>query len=52
MLNFIKGFPAPLIMRKLNATDHTHAVVLAIRRGRLNIGEVTDVPEDEMVNSR
>ncbi len=29
------------IMRKLNANDRTHAVVLAIRNGWLNIGEVT-----------
>ncbi len=29
-------------MRKLNANDRTHAVVLAIRNGWLNIGEVPD----------
>ena len=32
------------IMRKLNANDRTHAVVLAIRRGWLNIGEISDLP--------
>ncbi|MFH0942358.1 MAG: response regulator transcription factor [Chloroflexota bacterium] len=31
------------IMRKLNANDRTHAVVLAIRNGWLNVGEVTRV---------
>ena len=32
------------IMRKLNANDRTHAVVLAIRNGWLNVGEVSDLP--------
>ena len=31
------------ILRKLNANDRTHAVVLAIRNGWLNVGEVTDL---------
>ncbi|MFA5316676.1 MAG: response regulator transcription factor, partial [Dehalococcoidales bacterium] len=31
------------IMRKLNANDRTHAVVLAIRNGWLNVGEVTNM---------
>jgi len=33
------------IMRKLNANDRTHAVVLAIRSGWLNVGEVPDLLE-------
>jgi len=39
------------IMRKLNANDRTHAVVLAIRNGWLNVGEVTrlEAPEKEEV---
>ena len=32
------------IMRKLNANDRTHAVVLAMRKGWLNIEEVSDIP--------
>lgn len=38
------------IMRKLNANDRTHAVVLAIRNGWLNVGEVAtiDAAEKEM----
>lgn len=39
------------IMRKLNANDRTHAVVLAIRQGWLDVGEVTEVPEKELVHS-
>ncbi|MFC1870467.1 LuxR C-terminal-related transcriptional regulator, partial [Chloroflexota bacterium] len=36
------------IMRKLNANDRTHAVVLAMRRGWINIEELTNLPtEDE-----
>lgn len=34
------------IMRKLNANDRTHAVVLAIRKGWLKIEDVFDVSED------
>jgi len=34
------------IMRKLNANDRTHAVVLAIRKGWLRIEDVIDIPED------
>jgi len=38
------------IMRKLNANDRTHAVVLAIRRGWLNIADVSEIPaEKELV---
>ena len=47
----IKNYIAS-IMRKLNANDRTHAVVLAIRRGWLNIGEISDLPiEEELVSS-
>jgi len=35
------------IMRKLNANDRTHAVVLAMRKGWLNIEEHLDTPEPE-----
>jgi len=35
------------IMRKLNANDRTHAVVLAMRNGWLNIEEVSDQPAEE-----
>ena len=35
------------IMRKLNANDRTHAVVLAIRNGWLNVGEVTKIDSAE-----
>ena len=35
------------IMRKLNANDRTHAVVLAMRRGWLNIEETLDTLEKE-----
>ena len=35
------------IMRKLNANDRTHAVVLAIRNGWLNVGEVTTIDSAE-----
>ena len=35
------------IMRKLNANDRTHAVVLAIRNGWLNVGEVSDLSARE-----
>lgn len=35
------------IMRKLNANDRTHAVVLAIRKGWINIDEVTKLDESE-----
>ena len=35
------------IMRKLNANDRTHAVVLAMRRGWLNIEEISDLPAEE-----
>ncbi len=35
------------IMRKLNANDRTHAVVLAIRRGWLNLGEISDLPIEQ-----
>jgi len=38
----IKNYIAS-IMRKLNANDRTHAVVLAIRRGWLNVGEISDL---------
>ena len=37
------------IMRKLNANDRTHAVVLAIRNGWLNIGEISDLPAETEV---
>lgn len=37
------------IMRKLNANDRTHAVVLAIRRGWLNLGEISDLPMEPEV---
>jgi len=38
------------IMRKLNANDRTHAVVLAQRDGWLNVGQVADVEwEKELV---
>ena len=40
------------IMRKLNTNDRTHAVVLAIRHGWLNIGEVAEMPEEELSYSR
>ena len=42
------------IMRKLNANDRTHAVVLAMRRGWLNIEEISDLPaeEEELVTLR
>jgi len=42
----IKNYIAS-IMRKLNANDRTHAVVLALRRGLLNMGEISDPPEWE-----
>ena len=35
------------IMRKLNANDRTHAVVLAMHQGWLNVAETLDVPERE-----
>jgi len=35
------------IMRKLNANDRTHAVVLAIRRGWLNVEDLLDVSEED-----
>ncbi len=35
------------IMRKLNANDRTHAVVLAMRKGWLNIEEAVTAPEEE-----
>jgi len=35
------------IMRKLNANDRTHAVVLAMRKGWLNVEEALDVQEGE-----
>jgi DNA-binding NarL/FixJ family response regulator len=35
------------IMRKLNANDRTHAVVLAMRKGWLNIEEIVETPEPE-----
>ena len=41
------------ILRKLNANDRTHAVVLAMRKGWLKIEEVSDIPaEKELVISR
>jgi len=41
------------IMRKLNANDRTHAVVLAIRSGWLSIGEFSDQPtRTELTASR
>jgi len=41
------------IMRKLNANDRTHAVVLAMRRGWLNMEEVLDTLErEELVPSQ
>lgn len=44
----IKNYIAS-IMRKMNANDRTHAVVLAIRRGWLNLGEISDLTiEEEM----
>jgi len=40
------------IMRKLNANDRTHAVVLAMRKGWLNIEEHIDIPElEELIPS-
>ena len=39
------------IMRKLNANDRTHAVVLAIRNGWLNIGEAPDESARKEVSS-
>jgi DNA-binding NarL/FixJ family response regulator len=42
----IKNYIAS-IMRKLNANDRTHAVVLAIRRGWLNLGEISDLPIEQ-----
>jgi len=41
------------IMRKLNANDRTHAVVLAMRKGWLDIEEHLDTlePEEELVTS-
>ncbi len=39
------------IMRKLNANDRTHAVVLAMRNGWLNIEDFLDKPEREEVFS-
>ncbi len=42
----IKNYIAS-IMRKLNASDRTHAVVLAIRRGWLNLGEISDLPIEQ-----
>ena len=35
------------IMRKLNANDRTHAVVLAIRKGWLKIEDVLEIQEEE-----
>lgn len=35
------------IMRKLNANDRTHAVVLAMHQGLLNIGEIAVMPEEK-----
>ena len=35
------------IMRKLNANDRTHAVILAMRKGWLNIEETLDAAEQE-----
>ena len=35
------------IMRKLNANDRTHAVVLAIRRGWLNVEDLLNVSEED-----
>ncbi len=35
------------IMRKLNANDRTHAVVLAMRKGWLEIVEQPETPEPE-----
>ena len=37
------------IMRKLNANDRTHAVVLAIRKGWLSIEKGTEIPAKEAV---
>ena len=37
------------IMRKLHANDRTHAVVLAMRRGWLDIGEISALPIKEEV---
>jgi len=42
----IKNYIAS-IMRKLNANDRTHAVVLAIRKGWLNLGEISDLPVEQ-----
>jgi len=39
------------IMRKLNANDRTHAVVLAIRNGWLNIAEVPDESASKEVST-
>jgi len=39
------------IMRKLNANDRTHAVVLAMRKGWLNIEEVQAFEPEELVPS-
>jgi DNA-binding NarL/FixJ family response regulator len=35
------------IMRKLNANDRTHAVVLAINRGWIDIDEISGLPSEE-----
>ena len=37
------------ILRKLNANDRTHAVVVAVRNGWLNIEEVLDIPAREEI---
>jgi len=39
------------IMRKLNANDRTHAVVLAIRNGWLSVGEDSDQPARKEVTT-
>ncbi|MDP2931771.1 MAG: response regulator transcription factor [Chloroflexota bacterium] len=47
----IKNYIAS-IMRKLNANDRTHAVVLAMRRGWLDIGDISDGLENMAVSHR
>lgn len=40
------------IMRKLNANDRTHAVVLAMRRGLINIEQGLELPQGEEITTR
>ncbi|MDD5287874.1 MAG: response regulator transcription factor [Dehalococcoidales bacterium] len=41
----VKNYVAS-IMRKLKASDRTHAVVLAIQKGWLNLGEISDLSKE------